>query len=184
MPKRVGSPLPLGEGQGEGRNAPGCEVSLTPPLSQGERGSGIAPQISRRVTDSELRHRIPLYSASAVWLLGAVEDSDMNALTTKPGSGLVGRHAIVIGSGITGLAAALVLSRRGARVTVLERDPQPEVGSAAEAFTAWERKGATQVRHSHAFLGRLRKLLRESYPDLLDALLEAGARELRMMLRS
>jgi 2-polyprenyl-6-methoxyphenol hydroxylase-like FAD-dependent oxidoreductase len=103
----------------------------------------------------------------------------MSALAQRPV--LANRHAIVIGSGITGLAAALLLSQRGARVTVLERDPQPEVGSATEAFTAWERKGATQVRHSHAFLGRLRKLLRERHPELLDALVAAGARELRMM---
>ena len=94
---------------------------------------------------------------------------------------LAGRQAIVIGGGITGLAASLALSARGARVTVLERDSQPEVASATEAFAAWERKGATQVRHSHAFLGRLRKLLRERHPELLDALLAAGARELRMM---
>jgi 2-polyprenyl-6-methoxyphenol hydroxylase-like FAD-dependent oxidoreductase len=94
---------------------------------------------------------------------------------------LAGRHAIVVGSGITGLATALVLSARGARITLLERDPQPEVATASDAFAAWERKGATQVRHSHAFLGRLRTLLRQHYPDLLAALLAAGARELRMM---
>jgi 2-polyprenyl-6-methoxyphenol hydroxylase-like FAD-dependent oxidoreductase len=94
---------------------------------------------------------------------------------------MAGRQAIIVGGGITGLAAALVLRGRGARVTILERDPEPSVASAEEAFATWERKGAVQVRHSHAFLGRLRNLLRERYPDLLDALLAAGARELRMM---
>jgi 2-polyprenyl-6-methoxyphenol hydroxylase-like FAD-dependent oxidoreductase len=94
---------------------------------------------------------------------------------------LAGRHAVIVGGGITGLATALVLRARGARVTILERDPEPSSASASEAFTTWERKGAVQVRHSHAFLGRLRNLLRAQYPELLAALLAAGARELRMM---
>jgi 2-polyprenyl-6-methoxyphenol hydroxylase-like FAD-dependent oxidoreductase len=94
---------------------------------------------------------------------------------------LAGRHALVIGGGISGLAAALALRTRGARVTILERDPEPAVASASEAFATWDRKGAVQVRHSHAFLGRLRMLLRERYPELLEALLAAGARELKMM---
>ncbi|HXQ23982.1 MAG TPA: FAD-dependent oxidoreductase [Candidatus Acidoferrales bacterium] len=97
------------------------------------------------------------------------------------GPSLSGRHAIVIGCGITGLAAALVLSKRGARVTLLDRDAEPAVGSADAAFMEWERRGAPQVRHSHAFLGRLRTLLRERHPELLQELLDAGARELRMM---
>jgi 2-polyprenyl-6-methoxyphenol hydroxylase-like FAD-dependent oxidoreductase len=49
----------------------------------------------------------------------------------------------------------------------------------AEAFTAWERRGAPQVRHSHAFLARLRNLLRSRAPDVLERLLEAGATEIR-----
>ncbi len=36
-----------------------------------------------------------------------------------------------------------------------------------------------QVRHSHAFLARLRNLLRDRHPDVLAALLDAGATELR-----
>lgn len=92
-------------------------------------------------------------------------------------------HAVVVGSGITGLAAARVLSDRGARVTILERDAEPEAADPASAFDHWQRKGAPQVRHSHAFLGRLRKLLREKYPDLLDGLLAAGAAELDMLAR-
>jgi 2-polyprenyl-6-methoxyphenol hydroxylase-like FAD-dependent oxidoreductase len=96
---------------------------------------------------------------------------------------LADRHAVIIGSGITGLAAARVLSDRGARVTILERDAEPEAADPASAFSSWQRKGAPQVRHSHAFLGRLRKLLREKYPDLLDGLLAAGATELDMLSR-
>jgi 2-polyprenyl-6-methoxyphenol hydroxylase-like FAD-dependent oxidoreductase len=64
-------------------------------------------------------------------------------------------------------------------VTVLERDDMPLPATPVEAFERWERRGAPQVRHSHAFLARLRNLLRERAPDLLAALLEAGAEELR-----
>lgn len=96
---------------------------------------------------------------------------------------LTSRHAVVIGSGITGLAAGRVLSDRGARVTILERDAEPDAATPDEAFTIWKRKGAPQVRHSHAFLGRLRSLLRDHYPDLLTALRAAGAAELDMLER-
>jgi 2-polyprenyl-6-methoxyphenol hydroxylase-like FAD-dependent oxidoreductase len=93
------------------------------------------------------------------------------------------RHAAVIGGGITGLAAARVLSDRGAQVTILERDAEPDTPTPGEAFTSWRRQGAPQVRHSHAFLGRLRSLLRDRYPDLLEALRAAGAAELDMLER-
>src|SRR6185369_14135540 len=96
---------------------------------------------------------------------------------------LTSRHAVVIGSGITGLAAARVLSDRGARVTILERDDEPDAATPSQAFTAWKRSGAPQVRHSHAFLGLLRSLLRDKYPDLLEALRAAGAAELDMLER-
>jgi 2-polyprenyl-6-methoxyphenol hydroxylase-like FAD-dependent oxidoreductase len=96
---------------------------------------------------------------------------------------LQGRHAVIIGSGITGLAAARVLSDRGARVTMLERDAEPEALTPDIAFRTWKRSGAPQVRHSHAFLGLLRSLLRDKYPDLLDALRAAGAAELDMLER-
>jgi 2-polyprenyl-6-methoxyphenol hydroxylase-like FAD-dependent oxidoreductase len=87
-------------------------------------------------------------------------------------------HVVVVGGGFAGLGAALTLSRRGHTVTVVERDPTPLPATADEAF-AWDRRGAPQVRHSHAFLARLRNLLRDRHPDVLAALLEAGASELR-----
>ncbi len=90
------------------------------------------------------------------------------------------RQAIVIGGGITGLATALVLGRRGVGVTLLERDPAPGVPEVDEAFHAWDRAGVPQIRHSHVFLGRLRNLLRDRHPDVLAALLDAGAREYRL----
>ena len=103
--------------------------------------------------------------------------------TTDNGQRLKHRHAVIIGGGITGLAAARVLSDRGARVTVLERDHEPEAVTPGDAFRTWKRSGAPQVRHSHAFLGLLRSLLRDKYPDILDALRAAGAAELDMLER-
>ncbi len=87
---------------------------------------------------------------------------------------------VVAGAGVAGLAAALVLGRRGHDVTLIERDPTPLPATADEAFD-WDRRGAPQVRHSHAFLARLRNLLRDDYPDVLRALLDSGATELRFL---
>ncbi len=87
-------------------------------------------------------------------------------------------HVVVVGGGIAGLGSALSVARNGHRVTVLERDNTPMPDSADEAFE-WDRRGAPQVRHSHAFLARLRNLLREHHPDVLEALYEAGATEMR-----
>ncbi|MEJ1969294.1 MAG: hypothetical protein WDN03_11780 [Rhizomicrobium sp.] len=85
-------------------------------------------------------------------------------------------HILVAGGGIAGLGAALAFGGGARRITILDRDPPPPEGSAEEAFYAWERRGATQLRHSHAFLGRLTTLIRERYPDLMAELLKEGTR--------
>ncbi len=84
---------------------------------------------------------------------------------------------IVVGGGIAGLGTALACARDGHQVTVLERDDTPMPPNPDAAFE-WQRTGAPQVRHSHAFLARLRNLLRDRAPDVLDALFEAGASEI------
>ena len=76
------------------------------------------------------------------------------------------------------MCAALALARRGASVTLLERDATPPPGDADAAFFGWPRRGALQFRHPHAFLGLMCNLLADNYPDLLDALYAAGARRL------
>jgi 2-polyprenyl-6-methoxyphenol hydroxylase-like FAD-dependent oxidoreductase len=85
---------------------------------------------------------------------------------------------VVVGGGVAGLGSALVLARQGHDVTVIERDDTPMPTSADDAFE-WDRRGAPQVRHSHAFLARLTGLLRHEHPDVYDALLAEGATEMR-----
>ncbi|MGH9046292.1 MAG: NAD(P)/FAD-dependent oxidoreductase [Acidimicrobiales bacterium] len=82
-------------------------------------------------------------------------------------------RVVVAGGGIGGLGVALALARRGREVLVLERDQLPHAGSAEEAFET-ERPGATQMHQTHGFLARIVVLMRAEFPDLLDALLDAG----------
>src|SRR4051794_8029820 len=48
----------------------------------------------------------------------------------------------------------------------------------ADTAFDWQRTGAPQVRHSHAFLARLRNLLRDRAPDVPESLIAAGATEI------
>lgn len=78
-----------------------------------------------------------------------------------------GDHAVVVGGGIAGLAAAGVLAERFAKVTVVEQDtcsdpPEP-------------RRGAPQGRHQHLLLMRGQLILEELLPGIRSELLAAGA---------
>jgi 2-polyprenyl-6-methoxyphenol hydroxylase-like FAD-dependent oxidoreductase len=88
-------------------------------------------------------------------------------------------RVVIAGAGIAGLTAAIALARDGNAVTLVERDATAMPSTADEAFSAWARRGAPQVRHSHAFLARLRNLLQDRAPDVLEHLLMAGATEIR-----
>ena len=87
---------------------------------------------------------------------------------------------LIVGGGIAGLWSALALAKSGRSVTVIERDPPAPEGedSADLAFTDWERRGVGHLRHSHAFLARLHKHIREWHPELMQDLLAAGCREI------
>ena len=89
------------------------------------------------------------------------------------------KHIIVVGGSVAGLAAALMLSQDGHRVTVLEKDATPLPASPLEAFESWDRRGSPQTRHSHAFLARLNAILVKRAPDLRETLLAHGVEELR-----
>ncbi|MEJ0095172.1 MAG: FAD-dependent oxidoreductase [Methylocella sp.] len=82
-----------------------------------------------------------------------------------------GKHAVVVGAGIGGLAAAGALAGYFERVTVLERDALPSNVDA--------RPGVPQSSHPHALLvGGLRALC-ELFPGFDRDLSEAGAVEIR-----
>ncbi len=89
------------------------------------------------------------------------------------------QRILVIGAGMAGLFSALALAGPGRQVDVLERDPPTPSGGADEAFADWNRRGVGHLRHSHAFLARLRNLLQDHHPALLDALRDAGCQEMK-----
>ena len=81
---------------------------------------------------------------------------------------------VVVGGGIVGLGASLMLARDGHDVTVLERDaalpPDP-----AGAWDGWERRGVNQFRLLHFFMPRYRELMDANVPEVVEAFLDAGA---------
>jgi 2-polyprenyl-6-methoxyphenol hydroxylase-like FAD-dependent oxidoreductase len=81
---------------------------------------------------------------------------------------------IVLGAGVCGLAAGMVLRRDGHDVTILERDSEPAPRSAEEAWSCWERDGVVQFRQPHFLLPRGRMLLEEMLPDVAVAIEDAG----------
>jgi 2-polyprenyl-6-methoxyphenol hydroxylase-like FAD-dependent oxidoreductase len=88
--------------------------------------------------------------------------------------------AVVLGGSVAGLATARLLANHFQRVVVLERDVRRPVEAPEAAFTAWERPGVPQFRHSHAFLARLRLVLLAHMPDVLERLRANGVREIRL----
>jgi len=80
-----------------------------------------------------------------------------------------GRHTVVVGGGIAGIAAATVLSERGVQVSLLEREPS--LGGRAGGFPHRLQSGETieMERGFHAFFRQyynLRALLRRIDPEL------------------
>ncbi len=82
-------------------------------------------------------------------------------------SNALGRGAVVVGSGIGGLAAARVLSDHFERVTVLERDT---LDGGADA-----RAGVPQGKHLHVLLAGGQRVLEELFPGFGEELDHVGA---------
>jgi 2-polyprenyl-6-methoxyphenol hydroxylase-like FAD-dependent oxidoreductase len=88
---------------------------------------------------------------------------------------------IVLGGGVCGLTAGMLLTRDGHEVTVLERDADPVPESIEEAWESWSRDGVTQFRMAHFLHAGGRAVLQEALPDVLQALDSAGALRLDML---
>ena len=84
----------------------------------------------------------------------------------------------VIGAGIGGLCTALTLAPTGRKIIVLERDASPPSDDPDTVFHEWRHTGVGQLRQSHAFLARLRSIIKTEHPGLLEDLLALGVREL------
>ena len=138
-----------------------------PRLPQGLRSAPPPPAVPRmRQPRRRADERVTLPPASR---RAHARSAARRACSAPHANASPDRHAVVIGSGITGLAAARVLVRpRRARDHPRARRRARGADAGARRSRSWQRKGAPQVRHSHAFLGRLRSLLRDRYPDLLD----------------
>jgi len=85
---------------------------------------------------------------------------------------------LVVGAGIGGLCAALTLAPTGRSITLLERDGPPPGDDPDLVFQEWRHTGVGQLRQSHAFLARMRKMFKRDHPQLLEDLLASGVREL------
>ncbi|GAC1459558.1 MAG: FAD-dependent oxidoreductase [Candidatus Limnocylindrales bacterium] len=84
---------------------------------------------------------------------------------------------VIAGGGVGGLTTALLLARAGHRVTVFEKDRALPPARPHEAFVEWDRPGVPQWRLIHTLLPRLRLLLAEHLPDVVEASYAAGARD-------
>jgi 2-polyprenyl-6-methoxyphenol hydroxylase-like FAD-dependent oxidoreductase len=81
---------------------------------------------------------------------------------------------VVVGGGIVGTCAAMMLAGDGHDVTVLERDPAPPPAPDV-AWDEWDRRGVNQFKMLHYFLPRFRHVADAELPGLTDALAAAGA---------
>ncbi|MGZ4255320.1 MAG: FAD-dependent oxidoreductase [Solirubrobacteraceae bacterium] len=81
---------------------------------------------------------------------------------------------IVLGGGVCGLTAGMLLRRDGHEVTVLERDREAVPSSVDDAWERWSRDGVTQFRQTHYLTSRGREVLDTVLPDIAAELVAAG----------
>lgn len=85
-----------------------------------------------------------------------------------------GSKVIVLGGGICGLAAGMLLRRDGHEVTIVERDQESVPCSPEPAWEQWTRSGVRQFRQPHYLQSGGRIVLEEELPGVVTALEEAG----------
>lgn len=89
-------------------------------------------------------------------------------------------RVVIAGAGIAGLTAALLLSRAGHEVRLVEPDIAPPPADPDASLTGWRRPGVTQFGQGHTIHALARRTLRRWAPDVLDQLIALGAHELRL----
>jgi 2-polyprenyl-6-methoxyphenol hydroxylase-like FAD-dependent oxidoreductase len=89
-------------------------------------------------------------------------------------------RVVVAGAGVAGTSSALLLSRAGHEVVLVDPARAPALTGADEVFAGWERPEVGQFRQPHNFLGRGRAALRDRLPDVYARLRGIGAGEVDM----
>lgn len=74
---------------------------------------------------------------------------------------------VVLGAGLIGLTAALLLGRDGHRVTVLERDPAEPADDAEGLWAEWQRPGVSQFRLPHVMHAHWHHSMEHELPEVL-----------------
>jgi len=82
---------------------------------------------------------------------------------------------VVVGGGLVGLAAGMMLAKDGCDVTVLERDDCAVPGSCGDAWQDWDRRGIAQFRQPHYLHSRGRHILDSLLPEVTEAMRGADA---------
>jgi 2-polyprenyl-6-methoxyphenol hydroxylase-like FAD-dependent oxidoreductase len=90
------------------------------------------------------------------------------------GRGTVARIA-VLGAGVVGLTAAMLLGNDGHDVIIVERDPTEPEGDADALWSGWQRRGVNQFRLLHYFQPAFRDRLERELPAVVAGLDAAGA---------
>ena len=110
-------------------------------------------------------------SKKTAWLVVAKDEKTARALGGGPaGGGRMNRRRVaIVGAGPTGLYLAIALARRNHRVIVVDRDRGPAPDG------SWGRKGVMQFHHPHGFRGQVVDALTAEMPEVLDAMITAGA---------
>lgn len=88
---------------------------------------------------------------------------------------------VVIGAGIAGSAAALLLTRDGHSVTLLDRDDGPLPIDVEDAWDSWSRRAVSQFRMPHILLTRGTSILCDQLPDVAARLECAGGLRLNLV---
>ena len=83
-------------------------------------------------------------------------------------------HIVVMGGGLNGLTAGILLARDGHQVIVTERDAAGPRGNAADLWQRWDRRGVNQFRQLHFMLPRWRAVIERELPEVITGLEALG----------